>query len=612
MSWILADFNASFSEDEAELRDSLLYHVDALLQRPLTPVAVNGPLIAQVREILNRVPLAEYSYGRIIHSPRVTALPDWAVSDNAGAGAGRVFVLRSGKPLNAGVPGIFTWAGYHNTFLPLLPTVTKDISEDSWVLGREKRGVTETLADVNKLRRDVVGLYLDEYVRRWDVMLGDIAVKPFTNVGEAVEQLGLISGPNSPLRNVLISITVQTQLSRAGATDNAEAQLAKKAGQVGQRAAGLGQVLGRSGLTFSQNEVANILGEAFGSGGGATPVDPASRVDSHFRDLHRFTLPPDKDRPAPMEAAIDKMATIYQGMIQVSNAPNQGQALLGLAGAGGGGGGGSAAAATQLRDLAKDLPGPVAAMLTSVSQSSSAVATGGASQALVTAWKTKVLPLCDEAFFNRYPFVAGSTSDVPTDDFARLLGPNGMIDGFFNENLKSFVDTSVKPWKWQAANQSQLQLAPGTLVQLERAAQIRESLFADPQTILVKFQLVPVSLDAGIGQITLDIAGQTLTYAHGPTESAQFRWPAANGKTLVRVTMTPASGGNATVMDMDGPWALLRMLDSIRVVPSGQPDKFRLVFSAPAGTAAFDLNASSVRNPFTLGALRAFRCPATL
>jgi type VI secretion system protein ImpL len=124
--------------------------------------------------------------------------------------------------------------------------------------------------------------------------------------------------------------------------------------------------------------------------------------------------------------------------------------------------------------------------------------------------------------------------------------------------------------------------------------------------------LVPVSLDAGIGQISLDIAGQTMSYNHGPTESASFRWPGQNGKSLVRVTMTPASGGNATITEKDGPWALLRLLDSARVIPSGQPDKFRLVFTTPGGSATFELNASSVRNPFTLGALRAFRCPSSL
>jgi type VI secretion system protein ImpL len=612
IAWLAGDFKVNFAEDDADAGDELLAHADAMLQRPIPAIPLNGPLIAQVRGILTKEPLAEYSYNRIMRSPRVTTMPDWTVADNAGPGAGAVFALRSGKPLSAPMPGIFTWSGYHTVFLPLLPTVTKDISEDTWVLGLEKHGTAATIADVNKLRRDVVGLYLDEYVRRWDQMLADIAIKPFTNVNDAVQQLGTISGPDSPLRNLMVAIDGQTMLSRKAATDDAAAAAEAKAAKVGQKAAGIGNMIARSGMSVTQIEISSVLGEAFGSTPGSAPVDPATRVDAHFKQIHDFVTPL-KDAPSPMEVAISKMGTIYQGMIQVSNAPNQGQALLGLAGGGGGaGGGGASAAASQLKDLSKNLPAPVAAMLQTVSASSSAVATGGASHELDTTWKTKVLPLCDAAFFNRYPFVADSTSDVPIDDFSHLLGPGGMIDSFFNDNLKSFVDTSVKPWKWQAANQSSLQLSPGTLVQLERAAQIRDSLFTDGQNILVKFQLVPVALDAGVGQISIDIAGQTLTYNHGPTESASFRWPAQSGKTLVRVTMTPASGGNATVIEKDGPWSLLRLLDMIKVIPSGQPDKFRLVFTGGGGTATFDLNASSVRNPFTLNALRAFRCPPSL
>ena len=45
------------------------------------------------------------------------------------------------------------------------------------------------------------------------------------------------------------------------------------------------------------------------------------------------------------------------------------------------------------------------------------------------------------------------------------------------------------------------------------------------------------------------------------------------------------------------PGPLLRMLDAAKVIPSGAPDKFRLVFTAPSGSATFELNASSVRNP---------------
>jgi type VI secretion system protein ImpL len=76
--------------------------------------------------------------------------------------------------------------------------------------------------------------------------------------------------------------------------------------------------------------------------------------------------------------------------------------------------------------------------------------------------------------------------------------------------------------------------------------------------------------------------------------------------------MIAAAGGHETSLTENGPWALLRLLDAAKVIPSGQPDKFQLVFSSPAGNASFVLNASSVRNPFTSSAFRNFRCPAKL
>jgi type VI secretion system protein ImpL len=126
----------------------------------------------------------------------------------------------------------------------------------------------------------------------------------------------------------------------------------------------------------------------------------------------------------------------------------------------------------------------------------------------------------------------------------------------------------------------------------------------------VRFALMPVSLDASVGQISLDIGGQTMTYAHEPPQSQPFTWPGPGGKTGVRITMTPTNGGNATIIERDGPWALLRAIDG-RTAVGDQPDKFRITFSG-GGTAVFQLTASSVRNPFTLNALRSFRCPAKL
>ena len=149
------------------------------------------------------------------------------------------------------------------------------------------------------------------------------------------------------------------------------------------------------------------------------------------------------------------------------------------------------------------------------------------------------------------------------------------------------------------------------LSEFERADDIRQALFSNGAQPAVQFQLVPVSLDPGLAQVSVEVAGQTLSYAHGPIQPVMMAWPGKDGSTLVRLTMTPAGGGSESVTQENDTWSLLRLLDSGHLVPTGQPDKFRIVFSSAAGKAEFELNANSVRNPFNMS-LRTFRCPPKL
>jgi type VI secretion system protein ImpL len=607
--WLAADAgNIVPGEDAGEQREAFGQHVAALLEAPLTALPLDGPLVEQVRGILTRQPLAEYIYNRVLRSAVVQSLPAWTVAENAGPAGGRVFELRDGAALNTGLPGIFSWNGYHTVFLPLLPQVTKDASEDAWVLGRQvKGGVVGSVAEMAQLRRDVLALYLDDYTRRWDELLANVALKPFTTMAQGLDELFLLSAPDSPLRDLLVAVDAQTQLSRAAALETAAGEAEAKAAKVGQKLGGFANYLARSGLSFEQAQVANILSDTFGSDASGKPIDPAKRVDDHFRSLHEFVAG-SKDKPAQLEAVIGKIQQVYQGLNQAASAPNQGAALLAVV-AGGGGAGGPAA---QLQDLAQSVPKPIAAMLQTVSASSTQVTASGAGEQLQDAWRSKVLPLC-QAAFNRYPFIAGSTQDVPLDDFTRLLGPNGLMDQFFDQYLKTVVDDTATPWKWQAGGNAKLGLTQEALAQFQRAREIRDALFAagGPQ-VSVKFQLTPATLDPGLSQISIEVGGVRLAYAHGPTEPTAMQWPGASGATLVRMTMTPAAGGAAMTMTNTGPWSLLHLLDAGHVVSSGQPDKFTISFTSGAGTASFELDASSVRNPFTMGAMRAFRCPPKL
>ena len=612
LQWLTIDVQASYpGDDQALLRESILQHVDAMLNQPLEAIPLNDPLIAQARSVLTREPLAQYSYNRLLRSKTVQAIPVWSIVENGGPAAARVFEYRSGKPLDAGVPGIYTWTGYHNVFQPLLASVTKDLTEDSWVLGRERRDIKATLRDTGKLRRDVFSLYLDDYTRRWDEMLADIQIKPFHTLQEGLDALSTLSAPSSPLRELMTSIDAQTQLSRAAPTDaaSAAANAARaRAGRIASRAGRFAAFEARMGLGIRQNELVDIMAQAYGSDPSGKPVEPATRVDDHFRALHDWVTG-GADKASPMETVIQKMGSIYGSLNQVANAPSQGQALVGLIGGGAVSGG---TPAQQLQDLARTAPPSVTPLLQSVANSAAQVTASGASHELSDAWRSKVVPLCETAL-NRYPLVRASATDTQIDDFVALLGPNGQVSKFFDQYLKPFVDTTQRPWKWQSAERTPLGLSPGSLTEFERANDIRDSLFPNgANTLIVRFQLTPVNLDPSVGQISIDVGGKRLVDNHGPVEPVQLQWPGPDGQTPVRVTMTPASGGNAEVRDFTGPWALLRMLDAARITPTGQPDKFRIQFVGGGGSATLDLTASSVRNPFNLAALRSFRCPAKL
>ena len=88
----------------------------------------------------------------------------------------------------------------------------------------------------------------------------------------------------------------------------------------------------------------------------------------------------------------------------------------------------------------------------------------------------------------------------------------------------------------------------------------------------------------------------------------------AYGRTAARLTMTPIGGEHALVIEKTGPWALLRLFDApAHLDPTAQPEKFRFTLTDRAGgTARLDLNASSIRNPFSRDLLRGFRCPPAL
>ena len=105
-------------------------------------------------------------------------------------------------------------------------------------------------------------------------------------------------------------------------------------------------------------------------------------------------------------------------------------------------------------------------------------------------------------------------------------------------------------------------IAPAELVQFQRAAVIRDLFFgAGGNTPAVRFDITPISLDTGAKQVTLELGGTTVTYAHGPPRATQITWPGQGGMSTVRLAFDPPPLPARGMFQASGPWALFRLFE---------------------------------------------------
>ncbi|MFE0752568.1 type VI secretion system membrane subunit TssM [Inquilinus sp. NPDC058860] len=610
MAWLEVDLQQRYPGDRnAALRAAIEAHTAALLERRVADIGIDGQLVERVRTIVAAVPPAGQAYRLLSTGAEVAALPEWTAGDHAGPQGARVLARSSGKGLGEGIPGLFTYRGFHEAVLPGLETAARAIASERWVVDRTApTGAPEDEA-VAQIARDALQLYYDDYVSNWNALLADIRIVPFESRQHAVEALNILSGPSSPLSQLLRAAATETKLTApppeggdhgAPESDQAGAGREQAAETAGASAEAAAQsrfgMTGRVAALLARDYARSRLG---GSGDNGAPEPPGRYVEDRFRDLQTFVEGPN-GAPAPLDDMIRTLADIYQQM-------NRSAMTTGSTGA---------AANAELTGLAQQLtasagraPAAMRGWAGQIAEATSSVTVGGARQTLNADWNSGGRELCRAALTGRYPFARGAREDVKLDDFARLFAPGGLIDGFFTKNLAQYVDTSTSPWRWGRVNNVDLGIDAATLTQFERAARIRDAFFPQggnrPD---VGFEIEPVDLSAGAASVTLDINGQVVSYDHGPVRPVSIRWP-GTGSNQVRVSFAgvdDAAGGGLT---LDGPWALFRLVDRAKIAGASASDRFRFTVADNANSATFDLRTASVLNPFTLPELRQFQCP---
>jgi type VI secretion system protein ImpL len=224
---------------------------------------------------------------------------------------------------------------------------------------------------------------------------------------------------------------------------------------------------------------------------------------------------------------------------------------------------------------------------------------------------------------NRYPVTKGSDREVPLADFGRLFGPGGVIDRFFQQHLAALVDQSQRNWSWRRDNPLARTLLPATLLEFQRASQIRDAFFSTGGNMpSISLNVTPPAINDQGAVARLEINGAAVESKIGNRNPVAIQWPGASGgHTSVSLAQAdpPQFGGGfsqnsqqqpapASVLERNGTWSFFKLLDAS--APAQRGDRVVASFIVGGRELQYQFTAGSAQNPLTLGALREFRCPS--
>ncbi|MDH6168958.1 type VI secretion system protein ImpL [Variovorax boronicumulans] len=639
-NWVLKDWERADTAAAFDGRASMVGHATALFsgERPVQSASLpNEVLVRAVQDFLNSNTSTQRVYERAKAAMLQEAPQEFTLVRAVGPQAGTVFSRAGGLPLEKGVPGLFTYDGYHDLFSKRLPEfVGQAIDDDGWVMGRNATGALDAAArklQIDPFLDDVRRQYLNEYAQHWEAFLESIRTvgggeTSGTSLGFDLSVLRQFAAPDSPLARLARAAARETTLSRPLVVRVQEEKgfLDKASDELSKQTSAIGRNLGIRAEERLEKQI----------------------VDNRFAALREVvTGQPD------IGAANVGAPGVKPGLESISGLVNEFYTLLVVADTALAAGSlppGGADVGARLKLEAGKLPAPFREVLTALATSggdkvvlgSTDILRNQAQQQLdriMGLMAMQVSEPCKRGVEGRYP-LAAVAQDASIEDFTLVFAASGAADEFFNKYLASYVDTSVRPWRYKdpsvanvmAGAESAGGAAPaaattgptllGELLKLlarsgpnldafYRAQQIRDLFFRDAggKKLAWKMDLRVLELEPSITDLIIDIDGQGQRYIHGPVQAFTVHWPGPRGGAMAEITANPRVSGPTSTLLANGPWALFRLLEKGRIVNTATPGRLSVEYSFDGRKALIDINSGSQPNPLNSEVLKGFRCP---
>ncbi len=475
------------------------------------------------------------------------------------------------------VDEIYTRHAFLDFFGPNIDNAAELASNDLWVFN-ENVGVEYSDADIERVKEQVWNIYSGQYVTAWDEAINQLEMRPIDNLHSAVVVTEALGSTDSPIRRIVESLSRETVIYEEK-PDDEELDVTKGDIEI-------------EGLGAQMERVA------------------AADIRRSFVEYQQMAVPPNDNGSTQIDAITEASQSLSRYLADITEQPNPSARALEIA-INRANGIAADDPFDNLRRVATGVPEPFRSQLINVADNSWRLILEEASVALNQRWGYDIYDDYANYIAGRYPINRGSGEDVPVQDFAAFFRPGGKLDQFYTQELSPFFD--LRSGQPRVIDGQSLKLDPAAIEALVRAHDITTSFFDPSGQLSIQFSVTPVSMTRGLMRSVINIEGQTVEYAHGPTQTANIIWPNVVGGSGSRVDMSPrANRGGSNSITASGAWSWLRLIDK-GGKSGGSNNSIDVSFyiSGSQGVT-YRFRSESEFNPIVNSSAGGFRLPQTL
>ena len=570
--WMARRWQAAFAGDGVT-QDRLMRHLDYALRYVDTSLPQYRAHVAQVQADLRQVPLAQRVYATMKDDATGVLPPPLDLRNEIGPSFDLLYrpveaiVQADGSmmPNPARVDRLFTSKGYRDYFVARRDNLIPLAMIDQWTLGL-RQDLTYSQEDKRELTTSVRNLYTADYIATWRRALNSLDVATFRDLDHAVEVLDVASGAAEPLRRLVESVRINTTIYDAKAVD-------KKA-----------------------------MAEA--KGADEQDRTQARRIEREFAPLAQV-LATSGDKPAYLDDANRAVLALHDFLKAVQDSPNRGQAALD-----------AVLKRTQadgtdpfytLRRIANGMPEPLNLQVNRLADESARVLMLEALHELELRWERDVHAFYREHLASTYPFDPASRQDASLEDFEAFFGPQGRLRQFDDQYLRPFIEDSGR----SGSGIGRSLLHASLQQQLQAAQRIREAFFNGSGGMGLQFNVQPLALSSLDRNSVLNVDGQLVGYAHGPSAPSGLIWPNTLRDGVESKLTLVDSAGRTRSLRFAGQWSWFRLLSQAQL-NGATANSVDLSFLLGESKVRYRIVADKAVNPFTQRLFKDFALPRTL